>query len=87
MHLVIPKGQEPIANFDEGEAGGTGVLESESTLPPSAPNAAPQATPTAVPLVAPTGVPWATPCCVPSSSASPIIIDGNSPDGHSWVKI
>ena len=61
---------------------------SPNAVPPATnPTAAPPAAPTAVPPAASTTVPPAAPSCVPSSTASPIIIDDNSPDPRSWVAI
>ena len=58
-----------------------------TAVPPAAPTTIPPATTTTVPPATPTAAPPAAPRCVPSSTASPIIIDDNSPDPRSWVKI
>ena len=58
-----------------------------TSVPPATRTAVPPATTTTVPPATTTTVPPAAPRCVPSSTASPIIIDDNSPDPRSWVKI
>ena len=66
----------------------TAVPPATSTaVPPAAPTAVSPATLTAVTAAAPTAVPPAAPSCIPSSTASPIIIDDNSLDPRSWVKL
>ena len=58
-----------------------------TAVPPAAPTAVSPATPTAVLPAALTAVTAAAPSCIPSSTASPIIIDDNSLDPRSWVKL
>ena len=58
-----------------------------TAVPPATATAEGPAVPTAERTATRTAVTPAAPRCVPSSTASPIIIDDNSPDPRSWVKI
>ena len=57
-----------------------------TSVPPATPTVVPPATPPALPPATPTSVPPAAPNSVLSSTASPIIIDDNSPDPCSWLE-